>query len=577
MSSEGLRYDVDEKPPHLLSAALGFQIVLLIVAGIVLIPVIVLRAAGAGADEMAWAVFATLLVSGAVTILQARPIGPVGAGYVLFMGTSGAFIAVSTTAVKNGGLPLLGTLVALSALVQFLFAMNLSRMRTVITPTVGGTVVMLIAVSVYPICFSRLTSLPPGTPAGSMIGFIPAVVTFVTVLTVSLFSRGQLRLWGPLLGVIVGCVTAAFTGLLDLSLVRDAAWFGMPSSGWPGLDVSFDSRLWSLLPAFVLVTIVGAIETYGDGVAIQRMSHRTSRPLDHRRVQGAVNADGLGNLLSGLLGTLPNTTYSTSLSVVDVTGVAARRVGFYGGGLIMVLAFLPKASGLIQSVPDAVVGAYVLVLLVLLFAHGLRLVSEGGLSYEDGFVVCMSFWIGIGFQNRLIFPDQIPESVYVLLGNGMTSGGICAVVLTGLLAARKPKGAKLRLEPRAASVTPLAEFLAERAQRAGWDAPAMARLQLAGEEALLFLIEALQRIDPQEKSPVRLSAGEADGRIVLEFLCGPGSENLRSMLDGVEHEAAPTEEDIGLRLLHSLAAEVEHEQFNEQMYLKVVIDSSPLS
>ena len=37
-------------------------------------------------------------------MLQARPIGPIGAGYVLFMGISGAFIAVSTTAVASGGL-----------------------------------------------------------------------------------------------------------------------------------------------------------------------------------------------------------------------------------------------------------------------------------------------------------------------------------------------------------------------------------------------------------------------------------------------------------------------------------------
>ncbi len=575
--SDGLRYDVDEKPPHPLAAALGFQIVLLIVAGIVLVPVIVLRAAGASADEMAWAVFAALLVSGAVTILQAYPIGPIGAGYVLFMGTSGAFIAVSTSAVTKGGLPLLGTLVALSALVQFLFSMNLARMRSVITPTVGGTVVMLIAVSVYPICFGRLTSLPEGTPEGSMIGFIPAVVTFVIVVSISLFSKGQLRLWGPLLGVVVGCVTAAFTGLLDLSLVRDAGWFGLPTSGWPGLDLSFDARLWGLLPAFILVTIVGAIETYGDGVAIQRLSSRTQRPLDHRRVQGAVNADGMGNLLSGLLGTLPNTTYSTSLSVVDVTGVAARRVGLYGGALIMVLALLPKASALIQSVPDAVVGAYVLVLLVFLFAHGLRLVSEGGLSYEDGFVVCMSFWIGIGFQNRLIFPDQIPDSVYVLLGNGMTSGGLCAVILTGMLAIRRPSRARLELPASEASVTPLGDFLAERAQLAGWDAPATARLQLAGEEALLFLIEAVRSLRSDQELPIRLAASEEDGLVVLEFGCGPGSENLQALLSAVEHDEAPTEDDISLRLLHSLAAEVRHEQFNEQMYLKVAVSSEPLA
>ncbi|HSF16063.1 MAG TPA: solute carrier family 23 protein [Vicinamibacteria bacterium] len=97
-----LRYEAEEQPPHLVSTLLGFQVVLLVIAGIVLTPIIVLRAADAPQDAMTWAVFAALLASGLTTILQARPIGPIGAGYILFMGTSGAFIAVSTTAREGG-------------------------------------------------------------------------------------------------------------------------------------------------------------------------------------------------------------------------------------------------------------------------------------------------------------------------------------------------------------------------------------------------------------------------------------------------------------------------------------------
>ncbi|WP_275978514.1 solute carrier family 23 protein, partial [Methylobacterium crusticola] len=83
---------------------------------------------------------------------------------------------------------------------------------------------------------------------------------------------------------------------------------------WPGFDTSFGSTFWSLLPAFVLVTIIGAVETIGDSVAIQRVSWGRPRAVDYRVVQGAVAADGTGNLLSGLAGTVPNTTYSTTVA-----------------------------------------------------------------------------------------------------------------------------------------------------------------------------------------------------------------------------------------------------------------------
>ena len=76
-----------------------------------------------------------------------------------------------------------------------------------------------------------------------------------------------------------------------------------PWGEWPGFDLVPDETLLALLPAFVVVTLVGAIETIGDGVAIQRVSQRRPRATDFRVVQGALNADGVGNLLSGLLGT----------------------------------------------------------------------------------------------------------------------------------------------------------------------------------------------------------------------------------------------------------------------------------
>ena len=65
------------------------------------------------------------------------------------------------------------------------------------------------------------------------------------------------------------------------------------------------------------------MDTLGDGVAIQRVSWRRTRAIDFRSIQGAMSAEGLGNLLSLLPGTLPNTTYATGIWIVELTGVAA--------------------------------------------------------------------------------------------------------------------------------------------------------------------------------------------------------------------------------------------------------------
>ncbi len=572
--AQDLRYAVNESPPRLLSAGLGLQVVVLIIAGIVLTPTVVMRAAEQPAALTEWVIFAGLLVSGITTMLQARPLGRFGAGYVLFMGTSGAFIVILIEAVEAGGLALLATLVVVSSLIQFLFSHHLGRLRNIITPTVGGTVIMLIAVTVFPIAFKMINTQPEGLPEQSLAGPVTATLSFLAILAISLFAKGPLRLWGPFVGVVLGSVLAYVWGLLDLSAVAAAPWIGLPHASWPGLNLGFQAEFWLLLPAFAIVTVVGAIETYGDGVAIQRLSKREQEPIDFRAVQGAVNADGLGNLLSGLLGTLPNTTYSTSLSVVDLTGVAARAVGLFGGGFLVLIAFCPKVATLLMAVPSSVAGAYIMVLLILLFLHGLRMVAEEGLSFENGMVVCVSFWLAVGFQDQAIFPDVLPDWSRALLDNGMTAGGIVALLLMTLVRLRRGRDRSIDLPARIGAIDQAQQFVAEIARGAGWDRDAILRLELVTEEALLFLLEASDESTRSRR--LRLGAKVEQAQVQLELLSGAAGENFERALTRIDLEAPPQAEQAGLRILARLAERVRHQQFHGIDVLLVSVGSKPL-
>ena len=225
--------------------------------------------------------------------------------------------------------------------------------------------------------------------------------------------------------------------------MADAAWIGIPLGGWPGFDVTPGREFWALLPAFVVVTLVGAVETVGDGIAIQQVSRREPRATDFRVVQGALNADGVGNLLSGLAGTLPNTTYSSSISLTEMTGIAARRVGIAIGVITVALAFFPRVAALLIAIPGPVAAAYITVLLALLFVQGMRMVVQDGLDHRKAAVVGIAFWIGVGFQNEAIFPDLLGPFAGVLLGNGMTSGAVAAVVMMLFIELTAPRRRRL--------------------------------------------------------------------------------------------------------------------------------------
>ena len=568
-----IRYEPNERPPHTLAFGLGFQAALLCLGGVVLTPAIVIRAAGQSETYLSWTIFMAVIVSGLSTILQAVRVGRVGAGHVLIMGTSGAFIAVCATALTEGGPALLATLIVASALFQFLLAARLSLLRRIITPVVSGTVIALIAVTIVPIVFDMLDDLPAGTsPAAAP---TCAAATLGAIAALALRATGTWRLWAPMIGIGVGCVVAALFGVYDTERVAAAAWIGVPTNAWPGFDLQFDARFWVLLPAFVFVTLVGAIETIGDSVAIQRVSWRTPRATDFRTVQGAVNADGVGNLLSGLAGTVPNTTYSSSLPLAELTGVGARNVGVAIGLIFIGLAFLPKVTALLLAIPGPVVAAYLLVLLALLFIQGMKLVIHDGVDYRKSMIAGLAFWIGLGFQNRLIFAEQLGEAWGGLLGNGMTAGGLTAMVLT--LFVEVTAARRRRLDgPLDGKVLPeIDTLLRNLAGRLGWNADSTERLCSAGEETLLSLVRQEEEAGDVAGRRLRVAARNDHGTVELEFIAAVGETNLEDRMVLLTDEAdTPNERELSLRLLRHYASSVRHQQYHDIDIVTVRVDGS---
>ncbi len=570
----GVRFEPDDRPPFFMTIGLGTQFAILVVTGIVLTPAIVVRAAGGSEVFLVWAAFAALVVSGLTTILQARRIGTFGAGHILIMGTSGAFIAVCVAALAEGGPGMLATLVLLSSLVQFTLARRLSILRRILTPAVTGTVIMLIPVTVMPIVFDMLADVPAHVEPAHVEPLVPALVasvTLVVMLAIAFGSRSTLRLWAPIIGIVVGCLVAAWFGFYDMSRVGAAGWIGIPDGAWPGFNLDFGRTFWMLLPAFIFVTYVGAIETIGDAVAIQSVSWKHRRAVDYKVVQGAVSADGVGNLLSGLAGTIPNTTYSTSIAVVELTGIASRRVGVCVGLVLVTVAFVPKLAALVLAIPPAVAAAYLVVLLGLLFVAGMRLVISDGMDYRKSLMVGTAFWIGTGFQLGVIFPDLLGPWVSSLAGNGMTAGGVTAVMLTVCLNLMSSRSAVLKTRLGNDTLQEISGFLRRTAAAHGWTVEQADRLVLVGDEMAATLISSAGRGDARR---LVVKARDEGSSMELEFATTGSGGNVEDqiMLLGEQPDRTMVERELSLRLLRHYTSSVRHQSFTDADILTVRVE-----
>ena len=573
--NENVRFEPDDRPSPFLAFGAGFQAAMIMLAPVVLTVVIVVQIAGQSDGYLSWAIFAALLVSGATTILQAVRVGRFGAGHVLIMGTSGAFIAVCVTALKVGGPATMASLIVVSSLFQFLLAARLPLLRRIFTPVVSGTVIMLIAVTVMPLVFDALTQVPDGTePAAAPVA---ALATLVTVAALVLRAPPAWRLWSPLIGIVVGCAVAAPFGLYDAQPVVDAPWVGIPFDSWPGFDVTPGVEFWALLPAFIVVTIVGAIETIGDSVAIQQVSRRKPQATDFRVVQGALNADGMGNLLSGLTATLPNTTYSSSVPLAGVTGVAARRVGIAIGAIFLLLAFFPKVAAVMIAIPGPVAAAYITILIGVLFVQGMRIIVQDGVDHRKAAVVGLSFWIGAGFQSQVIFPDLLGDGFLgVFLGNGMTSGAIIAIIMMLFMELTSPRRRRLATALEMAALPTIQEFLRTFASKHGWSTEATDRLASAGEETLAILLQ--ENDDATDRGARRLTTSvRMEGRSVeMEFVTALEGQNMEDRLAYLnELPPVPDERDVSFRLLWHYASSVRHQKYHGVDIITVSVARTP--
>ena len=574
-ASSPILYEPDERCPVLLSLGVSLQGALLVLPSIVVIVVVTVRAGGQGDSYLSWALFASLIIAGVLTALQASRVGRFGAGHILIMGPSVNFVAVAALALDAGGPGLLASLIVASSLFYLMLAFWLPLLRRIITPAVSGTVLMLIAQSVLPIALARIEEVPEG--ASRAAGPVAALVTLTMMTLLNLRAPRRWRPWSPLASIAAGCVVAALFGIYEVDRVRNAGWFGIPG-GWSGeFDLALGLDFWALLPAFVVVTLVGGIKNMGDSVAVQQASWRRSRVPDFRLVQSSLNTNGLGILFSGLAGTPPTSVHSSrSVTLVTMTSVAARRVGYYIGALIAVVALSPKIVAVLVSIPGPVMGAYILIAIGMLVVSGIRTMVRGGLDPRDALVVAVSFTVGAGLEQQTFFGDLLGGSWSPLLDNGVATGALIAVALTLFIEATKPvRQARLQVDLALSSLPEIDEFLSDVATRIGWNEASARRLRSAGEETLISLTEPGDFTASTAESGGGAREGPAkliiiihpdEDLVEMEFLAVFEEENLEDRLaylsDEAEGARGVEEGEISLRLLRHYASSVHHQKYH---------------
>ena len=573
-ADEAIQFEPEEACPPSIALLVGSQGALLVLAPMVLNVAIAIRSSGLGDTYLTWGVFAAMLICASITALQALQLWRFGSGHVVLSWPAAMFIAIMALTITTAGFETFVSLMIVCSLIQVALAWWLPTLRRIVTPVVSGTVTMLIAISVLPIAFDTIGDLPEGSPVAA--GPVIAGVTLLASVVVALKASGRWRLVAPFISILAGCAVAGAFGVLDADRIVNAGWFGVPEVPELGFDLTPGKEFWVLLPSFAVLTLVLGLKTISDGVVVQQASRRRPRAIDFRQIQGMVSANGIGMLLAGITGTLPpmaNSSYSQSL--ISLTGVAARRVGFGVAIVIVVLALFSKFAAVLLTIPGPVLGAYLMLAMGMLFVSGWQTILRDGLDARRVLVVALASALGLGLHGHPVTKDLFGEELGALLGNGVTIGAVVAIGMTLLLEATSARRERLEVTFDMASLPAIDEFLVGVAAKLNWNEVSTSRLRLAGEETLASLLTGEHDGEDSQEARLRVVARPQGEMVELEFVATTRHENIEDQLAFVTDEATvPDVNDLSLRMLRHHASAIRHQKFHGVDIVTVQVEGS---
>jgi xanthine permease XanP len=432
---ENLIYGVDERPPLPVLLLLAMQHLFLMSSTLVL-PVVLVREIGGSFDQVRAVVSLTMIACGTGTILQATRWGILGSGFLCPNLAGPNFFAASMEAAWLGGLPLMRGMIIAAGLVEALFARVVHRIRFLFPPEITGLVVLMVAVGLIPLGASKCFGINYGGEPVRMTNLLIAALTVLIMVGINLWGRGGLKLYSVLIGIACGYLFSAAAGLLTVEQFEQvfrAPWVAVPV--FKGMfTLSFR---WNLLPVFAIVSIAGALKSFGNLIMCEKVNDADWQEPDVRRIGGGLLADSACVTLSGLLGGLATDTSASNVALSSASGATSRWIGYTAGGIYIILAFSPKISALLSIMPTPVMGAILVFVTCFMIMSGLQIILASGANPRKAFVIGVPLIFGLSLEILPSLFASFPYWLQPIFSSSLTLATVLAVIFNQILRAKK--------------------------------------------------------------------------------------------------------------------------------------------
>jgi len=483
-----LLYGIDDKPPFLINAFLGLQHVSIIAISFVF-PLLLVHETGGTADQATFLISMSMLAGGIGVIVQGLKKGPLGSGYLCPQLSGPSFLTASILCVKTGGLPLVFGMTAFAGILEALFSRIIHRLRVLFPAEVTGLIVAMVGITVIKLAGKNFLALDNITghvdPQGLMVG----LGTLVLMVGLNVWSKGKIRLFCILIGILGGYGLSIFFGLLSLQAIsgamsRPMVWF--PFAHHPGW--AFDSAM--IMPMMIAM-LCSSLKSIGDLTTCQKINDTEWKRPDLRNIQKGILADAAGCFSAGVLGGFGQSTSSTNIGLSIATGTTSRIISISTGIILIILAFCPKLAGVFAVMPRPVVGATLIFALGFMVVAGFQIVMSRMIDGRKTFVIGLSIIFGLTVDLLPETHAEMPPWLAAIFSSSLSTATITAVILNLIFRIGIKSRAELQITPSATYGREIAAFMHE--QGGAWAARPEVIKKVTG--AITEYIEAMGGID----------------------------------------------------------------------------------
>lgn len=421
----GLTYEVDDNPSLPKKILFGLQHIFAAFSGIVVVPLVIAGTLGFDSAMTTALISASILASGIATIVQARGVGKVGSRVACIMGTDFTFVSPAISVGQTLGMSGIVGATILGSFFEIILSYFIKPLMKLFPPIVTGTVVCLIGLTLLPVSIDWAAGGSGAADYGSLRNLSIAMLVMIITLILNRYGKGMLSSASILIGMTIGYLICIPLGMVDFSAIKEASWFSMPKIFQYG--VVFD---WKAVLAFIPAYFVTTIETVG---CLKAIGETSNIEMDEKKVGSGVLADGVGSIIGATVGSFSNTSFSQNVGLISLTKVASRHVAVMAGVLLVILGLFPKLAGLINGIPQPVLGGVGIVMFGTVAAAGIKTLSRVKLTDRNLLIIATSIALGLGVTFRPEVISQLPEGLQMIFASGISTGTIVALILNLVL------------------------------------------------------------------------------------------------------------------------------------------------